>query len=157
MEVNGVGEFRVFLGSGPGATPERVEWLSKSFPVAGCQRQVIHHGPICRINRAQTVVEQQAFVIIHKASVRLPSKKVARQLHHVISAAVFSRVGAEFGCEFSRIGVPGFMIAGSSGAIAALAYHFIPKIFGDVAITEVSRHFVKACRRDHLRDVRVNV
>ena len=50
-----------------------------------------------------------------------------------------------------------FPVAGAAGAVGALANHFLPEIFGDVTIAAIASEFVVTRRRDHLRDVRVDV
>ena len=80
-----------------------------------------------------------------------------RQLHHVVGAAALRRVGTEFGRELAGVGVPRLAVAGAAGAVRALADHFVPEIFGDIAVSPVAGEFVIPRCSDDLRDVRVDV
>jgi hypothetical protein len=150
VEVNGVGELGILFGAGSGAAPECVEGLAESLPVARGQRQVVHHGAVFGIDGAQAVVEEPLFRSNPSGRHRGPSEQVPRQLHHVVGATVFGRIGAELGCQFSRIGIPGFVIAGATGAIGALADHLVPEILGDVTVAAVAGEFVICGRRQSL-------
>src|SRR5579872_1014637 len=101
------------------------------------------------------MVEQQALVIIHEASVSLPAKQMSRQLHHVVSATVFSGIGAELGCKLPGVSVPGLVIAGSTRAVTTFANNFIPEIFSDVAVVLITGKFVISCCSNHLRNMSV--
>src|SRR5450631_1021402 len=92
-----------------------------------------------------------------EASIGRPAEQVPRQFHHVVGAAALRGARPEFGRELARIGIPRLAIAGASRAIGALADHFIPEVFGDVAITVFARELVISRRGDHLRNVRIYV
>src|SRR6266849_2654445 len=82
---------------------------------------------------------------------------MARELHHVISAAVFRGIGAQFFREFAGICSPTLTIAGAAGAIAPLAGHFIPEILSDVAIPRFTGQLVTSRGPDNFWNLRVHM
>ena len=103
------------------------------------------------------MVEQHALVIVHVAGLGRPGKEVARELQHVVHAAVFRSVHAELGREHTWIGSPQLEVTGAAGAVRALTRDFVPEIIGDVPVTIVSGEFIQPRRRDHLRNVCVHM
>src|SRR5690349_7082407 len=103
------------------------------------------------------MVKDKPLVVVHESGMGRPTEKVARKLHHVVSAAVFRGRRAELRSELSRVGVPRFMIAGAARAVGSFAHHFIPKILGYVPITAISGKFVQAGSSDHLRNMDIDM
>src|SRR5437588_6985134 len=82
---------------------------------------------------------------------------MVRKLHHVVSAAVLRRIGTKRLAQLAGFSVPRLVLARAAGRVRTLVYNLVPEVLRKVAILCVAGELVHTRRRDHLRDVRVDV